>query len=253
MIKVFMEEVMKIKRLISVFIVFAIALSFLPMSVSALSAGDYMGVTRNKSYNKNGKFYASYTVENRSSDYLTIIGQYLNSSGKVLMEFDPVYLYSSGESDTWNFGMDFSGKQSGTYTFKLTVYVGNTFNGISWYWTNKITHEAPKASISYKSYETYYDSNGVLMHKINITCKNMKGQRMYCKVYDENGYLMNDWGSNTPVRKTNNEVGTFSWSGNWYSGETEPSGNYTFVISNSANNTVITKTLWLNIPQRANG
>ena len=33
----------------------------------------------------------------------------------------------------------------------------------------------------------------------------------------------------------------------------QPSGNYTFVISNSANNKAITKTLWLNIPQGGNG
>jgi hypothetical protein len=243
---------MKTKKLIAVLMMLVITLSFMPITASADSASDYMKVTRNQSYNKNGKHYTSYDIKNKSDYYLTVIGQYLNSSGKVIKTFN-ANTVNVGETGSWSYGMDFSGLAGGTYTFKLNVYIGHESYGHGWHWTNKINHSVPKASISYKSYSTYYDSNGVLMHQISITCKNMKGQRMYCKVYNEDGYLMNDWGSDTPVRKTNNEVGTFAWSGNWYSGSPEPSGNYTFVISNSANNTVINKTLKLMIPQKGNG
>jgi hypothetical protein len=248
-----MEETMKkqVKKLIAVLMILAITLSLLPMTVSAGSS-DYMKVTRNKSYNKNGMHYTSYDVKNITDYYLTVIGQYLNSSGKVLKTFSPNTI-NVGETGSWSYGMDFSNLPGGTYTFKLTVYIGHENHGNGWYWTNNINHSVPAPSISYNSYEMYYDSKGVLMHKVNINCKNMKGQRLYCKVYDQDGYLMYDWGNDTPARKTNNEVGYFGWSGGWYNGGIQPSGYYTFVISNSANNTVISKTLWLTIPQGGNG
>lgn len=148
------------------------------------------------------------------------------------------------------------GQPTGTYAFKLSVKIYN--NQAQWpedtvyWWKNNINHKAPTPSTAFRSYETYYDSKGRLMHKVNITCKNMKGKKLYCKIYDSEGYLVDDWGTDTPARKTNNEVGWFAWSG-VANGYRQPSGNYTFVISNSANNKAITKTLWLNIPQGGNG
>jgi hypothetical protein len=239
------------KRLISVLMMLVIALSFMPITASAASSSDYMKVTRNESYNKNGKHYTSYTVKNITDYYLTVIGQYINSSGTVIKTFN-ANTVNVGETGSWSYGMDFSDLPGGTYTFKLRVYIGHESYGNGWHWTNSINHSVPKASISYNSYEMYYDDNGNLMHKIKINCKNMKGQKLYCKIYDEDGYLMYDWGTDTLKRKTNNEVGFFAWSGKC-GGEPQPSGNYLFVITNSANNTVINKTLKLTIPQRGNG
>jgi hypothetical protein len=240
------------RKIIAVFMVLVMAFSVLPMTANAESSEEYMRVTKRDSYNKDGQFYACYTVENLTNLYLSVYGEYLDSSGRVIKTFN-AQIVDVGYSDAWDFGMNFAGYPGGAYTFKLTVCVGYGDLGLNWYWTTNITRTVPEPAISFGDYETYYDSNGVLMHKVNVNCKNMKGERLYCKIYDEYGYLMDDWGSDTPVRKTNNEVGSFSWSGGWYSGETQPSGNYTFVVSNSANNTVIQKTIWLTIPQRGVG
>lgn len=42
------------------------------------------------------------------------------------------------------------------------------------------------------------------------------------------GYLVADWGTDTPVRKTNNETGFFAWDG-YTNGQKNPSGEYTYL------------------------
>lgn len=115
-----------------------------------------------------------------------------------------------------------------------------------WTWSYNIKHTAPTPSFSFKSYETYYDKAGRYIHKINIQCTNMKGKKLYCKIYDSKGNLVYDWDGNAVVRKTNNEVGYFSWSG-YINGKKYPSGEYTFVVTSSANKKVLEKTLKLKI------
>jgi len=251
------------KRTTAILMVFMIVVSLFPLTVSAGSS-DYMTVSRNKSFNKDGKHWTSYNVKNIDSYCgLRVIGEYLSPSGKVLKSF--TNYVDTGKSVKFDYPMSFSGLASGTYTFKLKInpvhpslYNFDYLPGkgdVTYVWKNNITHKAPVASVEYKSYETYYNDKGKLMHKVNITCKNMKGQRLYCKVYDSEGYEVYTWGTETPKRKSNDEVGYFAWSGvaSDADGTLMPSGNYTFVISNSANNKVIQKTIWLNIPQGGRG
>jgi hypothetical protein len=237
------------RKILVFLMVLVLTLSVLPMTAGA-SSKDYMLVTKNDSYNKDGIFYASYDVKNVTNWYLTVIGQYLNSSGKVIKTFDPLTV-DMGGSGSWSFGMNFAGYPGGNYTFKLNVYVGSEYNAeISYYWTTNITRTVPEPSFSFRGYETYYNSIGTLMHSLSVNCKNLKGQRVYLHIYDEYGYLVGHWGDNeTTPRKSNDETVYFNWTAGWSSGNPLPSGYYTFVFSNSANNKTISETIWLMIPQ----
>jgi hypothetical protein len=242
------------RKIIAVLLTLVLAFSALPMTAGAQSSDDYMRVTKNNSYNKNGMFYASYTVKNVTNWYLTVIGQYLSPSGKVIKTFNPMTV-DMGGSGSWDFGMDFAGYPGGNYTFKLNVYVGSEYTAeIGYHWITTITRTVPAPSFSFRDYETYYNKSGVLIHKLSVNCKNLKGQRLYLKIYDEYGYLVGNWGDNeTSPRKTNDEIVNFTWTAGWSSGNPFPSGNYTFVFSNSANNKTISETLWLMIPQKGVG
>ncbi len=80
----------------------------------------------------------------------------------------------------------------------------------------------------------------------------MQGEKLYCKVYDSAGNLRYDWGSDAIVRKTKNEVGFFSWNG-YTDGVKNPPGEYTFIITSSANKKVLEVTDYLKILERPKG
>lgn len=215
-------------------------------SVSALGTeyAESVSLTKNESYTKNGKFYMRFTIRELTDYYgLRVTPILYNSAGKQITKWNMEYI-PAGEVKGFGFGRDYSSLPSGVYTMKLTV--DNTVN--AWIWSYKIKHTAPARTAAYKSYETYYDKNGKYYHKVNIQCKNLKGYKLYCEIYNEYGELMYDWGTDTPSRKTNNEVGYFAWSG-YVEGVKQPSGNYTFIITNSADNRVVEKTLKLTIPE----
>jgi hypothetical protein len=241
------------RKIISAVLVLVLVFSVLPITASAESSSDYMRVTKNDSYTKNSIFNMSYDVTNVTNYYLSVIGQYIDPSGKVMKTFNTL-IVNVGESGSWSFPFNFSGYSGGQYAFKLTVCVGNGDLGLNWAWTTKITHSVPEPSISFDSYETYYNNNGVLIHKLSVDFKNLKGQRIYLKIYDENGYLVGNWGNDeTTPQKSNNGTAYFTWTAGWSSGNPFPSGYYTFVFSNSANNKTISETLWLMIPQKGVG
>ena len=178
---------------------------------------------------------------------IKVTAQLLNPSGGVVWNYNG-FEFKSGQTQPWKFGYNYSTLPSGTYTLKVHASDWNYAYGEvqGWTWSYGINHKAPDPSFAYKSYEIYYDKAGKLMHKINIQCKNMKGKRLYCKVYDAAGYLVADWGTDTPVRKTNNETGFFAWDG-YTNGQKNPSGEYTFIITSSANKKILEKTLNLKI------
>lgn len=249
------------KAMVFILTLFVMAAMIPQMALSAYAAesSDYVNITKHDNFTKNGKVYMSFTIENMQKgayvgelflgEQLLVNASLINSSGKQVKYWDTLALPVE-EKKTWDFGIDFSELPSGTYTFRLKIKA--ILAETSWKWDYSIKHTAPAASVSYQSYETYYSDSGKYMHKINIQCKNMKGKKLYCKIYDEYGNLMLDWGTDTATRKSNNEVGFFAWSG-YSEGVKQPSGNYTFVISNSANKKIIEKTLYLNIREAGNG
>jgi hypothetical protein len=229
--------------------VLVITVSVLPMTASAESSDDYMRIKKNDSYTKNGYYNTSYDVTNVTNYYLSVIGQYIDPSGKILKTFNTLTV-NVGESGSWSFPFNFSGYSGGKYAFKLTVCVGSGDLGLNWSWTTKINHSVPEASLAFKSYETFYNNKGVLIHKLSVNFKNLKGKRIYLKIYDENGYLVGNWGdAETSPIKSANGTHYFTWTAGWSSGNPFPSGYYTFVFSNSANKKTISETIWLMIPQ----
>ena len=243
----------KSTRMILFFLVLMMTFSVMPLTAMAESSSDYIKVTKNDSYTKNGAFNLSFTFKNVSKDStIKVTAQLLNPSGGIVHQYDG-FEFTSGQAQRWHFGYNYSSLPSGTYTLKVHASDWNYAYGEvqGWTWSYNIKHTAPAPSFSYKSYETYYNKNGFLIHKVNIQCKNMKGQRLYCKLYDPDGNLVLDWGKDTPARKTNNETGFFSWGG-YENGQKYPSGEYTFVITSSANEKVIQKTLKLNILEVGN-
>jgi hypothetical protein len=223
-----------------------------PFPAEASSWSDLVSFTKGTSYTDKDELYTMpFTIKAVDSYYPIVCwaSLYYPSGKKVYNDWVTKYI-APGTSLSRNFSMDFRSLPSGTYTFKL--YVQNDYNSqASWSWSYNITHKNT-SSFSYKSYETYYDSDGDYINKINIQCTNMKGERLYCKIYDEYGYLVYDWGKNTTVRKTNNEVGWFGWSG-YINGVKYPSGNYTFIITSSNSNKVVEKTLYLKILEKSRG
>lgn len=244
----------KPSKIILFFLVLVMTFSVTQLTTLAESSGDF-NLTKNKSYSEKGKYYLSFSVKSyNNSPKLAITAQLLSPSGGVIYSYNGFSL-EPGTSKTWGFGYNYSSLPSGTYTLKVTVRDNdNPMDPFANQWSKSynIKNTAPAPSFSFKSYETYYNKNGMLIHKINIHCKNMKGKKLYCRLYDSDGYLVEDWGTDTPARKTNDEVGYFSWSG-YRNGKKYPSGEYTFVITSSANQKVVQKTLKLNILEVGNG
>lgn len=244
----------KARKVIAFLLVLIMTAAMIPQMMLRVSADGWSNgvrVTKHDSYNKDGKFCMKFTVENSRPSFMgntfEISTSIVNSSGKQVKYWNNTTL-NAGQKATWVYPTDFSSLPSGTYTFKLSIKeFPDSYN---WSWSYKINHTAPESSFSYHSYETYYTDSGKYMHRINIQTKNMKGKKLYCKLYDSKGNLVNDWGTDTSVRKTNNEIGWFAWNG-YTNGKKYPSGAYTFVITSSANKKVVQKTLNLQILEEA--
>lgn len=246
------------KKIISMYLVFVVlilSVSAKPMNALASSSNDYIQIKKKDSYTKKDNFYLSFNFKNvLKNETIEVTAKLLNPSGGVIWNYKGFDL-GGGETKNFSFGYDYSTLPSGTYTLKVIAsYWGDYASDESriWSWSYNIKNTAPKPSFAYKSYETYYDSAGRYMHKINIQCNNMKGERLYCKIYDSYGNLVTDWGTDTPLRKTNKEIGFFAWGG-YQNGEKYPSGEYTFIVTSSANKKVLEIKLNLNILEVGNG
>ena len=245
------------KKVISMYLVFVVlilSVSFQPMNALASSSSDYIEIKKNDSYTINNYYYLSFNFNNVSKNDIEVTAKLLNPSGGVIWNYKG-YNFVAGETKTRSFGFDYSTLSSGTYTLKVIAScLGDNISGElkSWSWTYNIKYTTPKPSFTYKSCETYYDSTGRYMQKINIQCNNMKGERLYCKIYDSSGNLVTDWGTDTPVRKTNREIGYFVWDG-YADGKKYPSGDYTFIVTSSANKKVLELKLKLNFLEVSNG
>lgn len=221
------------KRILSFLISFTMALSFMiaiPTPASAwVSSGDaayYVNITKNKSFTKDGKFNMSFNIKNVDEYWVDIWAKLYNQSGKEIFSWKPRVLHG-GKSSVQNFAADYRSLPTGKYTFKLYVLPKHSTQTFQWNFTINQTN---KAGISFKSYETYYDKDGYYIHKFNIQCKDMKGNKLTMKIYDEYGSLV--MSSTGPARKTNNEVGFFTWSGhNRDEGVKFPTGEYTVIVT----------------------
>lgn len=222
---------------------------------SAASSSEYVKVTKNDSFSKDGKYYMSFTIENLQKpvdigglnigEQLLVDVSITNSAGKRITSWNTLSI-TAGQKKSYNFGTDYSSLPSGTYI--LTLKVSAILASESWKWTYKINHKAPEASMSFKSYETYFDDNSNYMHKFKIQCCNMKGKELTFKAYNAKGDLV----CTIPgvKRASNNETAWFAWNG-YNNGVKLASGNYTIVITGGGK--TIRKTYKLEILERAEG
>jgi len=244
------------RKIMYVLLSAAVIAAFLPAMtapVSAWSISDYADITKNPSYtNKDGLYCLSFTTEVTGPHVVYVWAKLFYPSGKSVCTWSSSE-YGAWKSGTRGFGKDYSDLPSGKYTFRLYFSLWQDYYDDCKYMDYTITHTAPEASVSFKSYETYYDSDGYYMHKFNIQCKNLKGKAMTIKIYDSDGYLV--YQMEGIKRETNNEVGFFGWSG--YSersayGAKYPSGSYTVTISAPGAKT-IEKTYSLKILEKPRG
>ena len=244
----------KYRIFIALLTILCMAMTFssgLAIPVSAAST-DYIIVTKNDSYNKDNKFWMSFNFQNLGVYEMIVKAKVLNSSGKEVISWKD-YRLDFNESTTRSFGYDYNGMPTGKYTFVLNCV---NLAGTGWNWKYTINHKNTP-SISFKSHETYYDANGYYIHKFNIQCTNLKSQKLTIKIYDSEGNFIYNYTGNE--RKTNNEVGWFTWSGyiqtKSSSGETiitkYPSGEYTVVVTGGGK--TIEKTYNLKLLERVMG
>ena len=171
----------------------------LPAAAATPSASDYVKVTKHDNYNKDGKYWMKFTIDNLSpKDELLdgLIGGLLiqtslfNSSGKQVNYWKDQSL-AAGASNWWEFGINFSQLPSGTYTFVLKIGVFTPdVEFLYWDWKYSITYTAPEGSFSYNSYQAWYDDSGYYRHGIKMQTKNMKGHKLSYKIYNEYGDIV---------------------------------------------------------------
>lgn len=241
----------QVKTFISLFLVLMITISVFSLTINAELPTDCVKITKHDSYNKDGRFWMSFTFENlnKSNEDIMIDTYIYNSSGNVIWEYNTLWV-SAGSRETKNYGCNFSILPLGTYTLQLEISSENS--DTSQIRNYNIKHTTPKPFVSYKDYEPYYNQYGMLIHKISINCKNMKGEKLYFQIYNEFDELVCDLGNNTKKIEFNNTAKSYSWNGTTdINGTllTQPSGYYTIVIKNSSGEILIENTQWFEIPQ----
>lgn len=220
-------------------------------SASALSASDFVSVSKNKSYNKDGKFWMSFNLQNVAASGSTVhfSAKVQNASGKTVFTWNGK-TYGSGEGGTRNFGANYAKMPSGTYTFTLTAAAEH--NAISnadkpkWTWKYNINHTAP-SGLSFKSYEQTLNDSGAQRHKFTISSTGAKGRSIVIRILDSSGMLV--WLKEGPEIKTDSSSTWFKWDG-WSdigSGYKCTSGEYTVHAYFSGDSNVIEKTYNLKI------
>jgi hypothetical protein len=207
-----------------------------PIAAEASTMYD-VEVTKLKSFSKDGKYYMSFDISNTdSNNAIKVWAELYNSSGEKVF-----YWYNTeigkDKSKKISFGTEYSHLKSGKYTFKL-LYTYGIFQETAYY-TYTIKNEK-KESFAFKDYEKVKIQEEIV-YKWNIQCTNLKDQSVIFKIYDTNGDMLVS--IKGPKRKTNNEVGWFSWNGSitTANGDTLkcPSGTYLVQLTATESNKVV--------------
>lgn len=233
-------------KVLSFMIAFIMTIGFATITPTAVhaSSSSYVLVTKNNSFNKNGKFHMSFTTKNL--DYsvpLIVWAKVFNSSGKEVFGWGTKE-YASGVVATRNYGADYNVLPSGKYTFKLFCSMG--YGGVGWNWAYTINH-TKNESFNVTGFGKE-NVDGKLRYKWNIQCINLKGQKLTIKIFDSADNLV--YQSTGPARGTHNETGWFTWSGTRNVGSSNkkcPSGTYLVQFTATSSNKVVEKEYKLNL------
>ena len=239
---------------ISLIVALSLTMSLCIPAMASPAPTNFVTVSKNKSFVKDGKFYMSFNLANttnktKDSYYgvsggqgMILSGKVVNSSGKTIFKWDPD-TYKAGVSKKRSFGANYSSLPSGKYTFILIATTTRAYGGrqLEWSWNYKITHKSSSA-ISFKSFEKIRDSKGVERQRFNIQCKGIKGKKLTMKIQNSDGEVV--YSATGPARKTHNEVGWFSWDG-WANVGSKykcKSGQYHVEVFYTGSNKIIQKT-----------
>jgi len=228
------------RKLFKVFLALALAgtmlfvLSAQSGAVTAAQCG--LSVIKKDNYTSDGKYYVAFTVtggkpyECRSGSTF-FSGKLLNASGGTVFTWSE-YEVANGTTVNRNYGADWSGLATGTYTFVLRMRVygyewGDYGQSYNYYWELKYSYNHTKpATVNLNTPETYRSDDGTYYNKFPFAYSGAKGQTIYMEIYDANSRL---------VYKTNGnpcsyDASTYSlyWNGYPSSGGLKcASGNYT--------------------------
>ncbi|MGN1119758.1 MAG: hypothetical protein ACI4Q4_05330 [Oscillospiraceae bacterium] len=253
---------MKRNRIISALLAFFMAFTLIGVNslpAYAVKSGE-VGISLSdpkRSYNsKTGKYGMELTLKNNSMYYTYNLSAYLyNADGKLLVtwkEDGGKFRVTRGESSTINFVPDYSKYSSSSFTFVYKVKVSDYYNAdtdryenpvFTWKWTIK-KDEASGPSMKFKALTYQTMNNGTVAPRINVSCKNMKGQTLKYYVYDEYGDLVNT--AEVGKRDSNDATSWFYWNGK-KNGQQYPDGYYTVKVKSSGGLS-ISKQFYLDFP-----
>ena len=198
------------------------------------------------------------TLKNQD-EYLFYASAYLyNADGKCVATWDnkgEYYVVHEGEECCKNFVLNYTKYPSKSYTFVYKVKVKGYdyyFNPkthyqedpvFTWKWT-VTSEEACGPSIKFKKATLCTLDDGSVVPRININCRNIKGQSLKMYIYDDTGDLV--WEYQGKKRGSNNETAWFSWSGKTDS-QQYPDGTYTVKVVSSGGLS-IKKNFYLDFP-----
>lgn len=176
---------------------------------------------QNKSYNKGGKYYMSYTFTtgrppNTAEAQTKIKASVVNSSGKTIFTWAEETFEEYKTIDR-NYGADYSKLPSGTYTMHITGTVSGRDYGInSWRdyvfkWSIKINHTQP-ATINFKSVENVANDDGSYSNKIIFSHSGAKGKKVSMEIYNAAGKVVYKTSASNPISYDSGTY-SFKWSG----------------------------------------
>lgn len=224
-----------VSRLLIIILVLSLIEIFIPLkslAAPAQNAASFISMTKNDSFNKEGKYYMSFNLKNIDANRtMGFYAKLVDSSGKLIWDWKKKE-YQPGVGGKQNYSANYSTLPAGTYTFLLYCYVANGELSM-WYapeahWKYTITTNG--GAISFKDIDLVLNTDGSESYKFDISCINIKDKALTLQIFDESG---NKVYSNTGSgRKTANEVGWFKWNG-WpdNNGLKCSSGLYTVKVS----------------------
>ena len=239
---------MKRNRITSALLAFFMVLSLTVMLAQpayAVKAKD-VGITVSnpvRSYNKeNGKYCMKITLYNNSESKV-IMGAYLyNPDGKMITNWtngDKFFAVESGEKKTISFNANYNKFTGNSFIFQLSVKAYDIYNWdkgcyespiFKWKWTIA-REEACTPSISFKKMTYCTLDDGRIVPRINVKCKNLKGQTLKAYIYDDYGDLVYEY-STSKKRTSNNEEYRYTFSGK-VNGQLYPDGYYVVKVVTS--------------------
>lgn len=197
------------KLTISICLAFCLIFTVCGQAQAITSSDLGIKLIKNKSYNKDGKFYMNFTITGASQSPSLVKADLYNSSGKKILYWDE---YEVGVSSTVNrnYGANYSNLPSDVYTLVLSMKT--TWDDHNFTWKYNINHKSNKyAALSFKDYEKVLNSEGRELHKFRVNAIGGQGKKICLRIFDSNGSLVNL--IEGPVMKSDNSNISFKWSG----------------------------------------